>query len=35
MKEIQNSYNYDSIKILNEDAEIENLVEVDLDENKN
>lgn len=33
--EVQSSFNTDSIEVLNEDADIENVSEVEVDENKN
>lgn len=35
LEEMQTTFNTDSIEVLNEDAEIENVCEVEVDENKN
>lgn len=35
LEEVQSSFNTDSIEVLNEDADIENISEVEVDENKN
>lgn len=35
LEEVQSSFNTDSIEVLNEDADIENVSEVEVDENKN
>lgn len=35
LEEVQTTFNTDSIEVLNEDAEIENVCEVEVDENEN
>lgn len=35
LEEVQTTFNTDSIEVLNEDAEIENICEVEVDENEN
>lgn len=35
LEEVQTTFNTDSIEVLNEDSEIENVCEVEVDENEN
>ena len=35
LEKVQDTFNNDSIEVLNEDAEIENVCEVEVDENEN